>query len=398
MNRYLKIAKGLLSLLALITLTVGLAALLRVTTPARVGESPLVSPTPLGVIRSPLPTPTLVPMPPKPIPTVAIAPLVRTSTGHTYRLVTIPRETFQGQGELCDLQVSPDGRYAAVSICATEGVIFDVFIVDLAQGAGFQVGICQQDMTQGCRFKPTWFRGWFPDSRRVLLMSDWLEILDLESGARKRITPEGEKVTDAAVSPDGKTIAYTLIQGDGLIFRDTDGHLLNQMPAPSPKPGARPEGITWSPDGQFIACVWDRIVGQFNNYGPIWIVDMRTGTQWQLSPEGVFDSFPTWSPQGDRLLVVRRENMEDRSADFDLNKLVSNLWVVEASSRTWRPLTQLQGHGAWSPVWTPDGSAVVFMSNLDGQPDAWMIHADGSGLLRLTSDSPMMPRSLDVMP
>ena len=329
---------------------------------------------------------------------MAVDPLVQTATGSTYRLVTVRRDTFQGPGELCNLQVSPNGRYAAVSLCATEGVIFDVFIVDLAQGAGFQIGICQQDMTQGCRFKPTWFRGWFPDSRRVLLMGDWLEILDLESGARKRITPEGETVTDAAVSPDGKTIAYTLIQGDGLIFRDTDGHLLNQMPAPSPKPGARPEGITWSPDGQFIACVWDRIVGQFNNYGPIWIVDMRTGTQWQLSPEGVFDSFPTWSPQGDRLLVVRRENMEDRSADFDLNKLVSNLWVVEASSRTWRPLTQLQGHGAWSPVWTPDGSAVVFMSNLDGQPDAWMIHADGSGLLRLTSDSPMMPRSLDVTP
>lgn len=97
--------------------------------------------------------------------------LVRTVTGYTYRLVTIPRETFKGQGELCDLQVSPDGRYAAVSICATEGVIFDVFIVDLAQGTGFQIGICQQDMTQGCRFKPTWFRGWFPDSRRVLLIT-----------------------------------------------------------------------------------------------------------------------------------------------------------------------------------------------------------------------------------
>jgi len=398
MNRYLRIAKGLLNLLALITLTVGLAALLRVTAPARVGESPLVSPTPLAVIRPPLPTPTPVGGPPQPIPVVAIAPLVRTSTGHTYRLVTLPRETFKGQGELCDLQVSPDGRYAAVSICATEGVIFDVFIVDLAQGAGFQIGICQQDMTQGCRFKPTWFRGWFPDSRRVLLMSDWLEILDLESGERKRITPEGETVTDAAVSPDGKTIAYTLIQGDGLIFRDTDGHLLNQVLAPSPKPGVTPDLITWSPNGQFVAYVWDMIVGQFNNYGPIWIVDMRTGNQWQLSPEGVFDSFPTWSPQGDRLLVVRRENMEDRSADFDLNRLVSNLWVVEVSSQTWRQLTSLKGHGAWSPVWTPDGSAVVLMSNLAGQPDAWMIHADGSGLLRLTSDSPMMPRSLDVMP
>lgn len=125
---------------------------------------------------------------------------------------------------------------------------------------------------------------------------------------------------------------------------------------------------------------------------------MGTGGQQQLSPEGVFDGFPTWSPKGDEILAVRRENIEDHSADFDLNKLVSNLWVVEVSSQKWRPLTQLKGHGAWSPVWTPDGSAVVFMSNLDGQPDAWMIHADGSGLFRLTFDSPMMPRSLDVMP
>lgn len=386
------------SVLGLIAFTLGLVALLRVTVPSMIGPSPLASPTPAVLTRSPLPTPTPVPVPPRAIPAVAVDPLVQTATGNTYRLVTVRRDAFQGLGELCNLQVSPNGRYAAVSLCATEGVIFDVFIVDLAQGAGFQVGICLQGMTQGCRFKPTWFRGWFPDSRRVLLMSDWLEILNLESGERKQITPEGETVTDAAVSPDGKTIAYTLIQGDGLIFRDTDGHLLNQVLAPSPKPGVTPDLITWSPNGQFVAYVWDRIVGQFNNYGPIWIVDMRTGNQWQLSPEGVFDSFPTWSPQGDRLLVVRRENMEDRSADFDLNRLVSNLWVVEISSQTWRPLTQLKGHGAWSPVWTPDGSAVVFMSNLAGQPDAWMIHADGSGLLRLTSDSPMMPRSLDVTP
>lgn len=398
MNRYRKIAKGLLGLLALITLTVGLAALLRVTALPMVGQSPLASPTPAVMIRSPLPTPTPVPIPPRPVPAVATDPLVKAATGSTYRLVTIPRETFKGQGELCDLQVSPDGRYAAVSICATEGVIFDVFIVDLAQGAGFQIGICQQDMTQGCRFKPTWFRGWFPDSRRVLLMSDWLEILDIETGTSKRITPEGETVTDAAVSPDGEIIAYTLIQGDRLIFIDAAGHLLNQVRAPLPKPGDRPKGITWSPDKRFIAYIWDQTVIQFNSFGPLWVMDVQTGEQWQLSPEGAFDGFPTWSPDGDKILVVRRENMEDRSADFDLNKLVSNLWVIEVSSQRWHPLTQLKGHGAWSPVWTPDGSAVVFMSNQGGRPDAWMIHADGSGLLRLTSESPMMPRSLDVMP
>lgn len=247
MNRYLKIARSLLGLLALIALTVGLAALLRVTTPPMVGQSPVASPTPLTPMRSPLPTPTRAPVPPKPIPSVAVDPLVKTTMGNTYRLITVPQGTFKGQGELCDLQVSPDGRYTAVSICATEGVIFDVFIVDLVRGRGFQIGICHLDRTQGCRFKETWFRGWFPDSRRVLLMSDWLEIQDIETGESRRITPEGETVTDAAVSPDGQTIAYTIIQGDRLIFIDTTGRLLHEVPAPSPKPGARPEFISWSP-------------------------------------------------------------------------------------------------------------------------------------------------------
>lgn len=53
-----------------------------------------------------------------------------------------------------------------------------------------------------------------------------------------------------------------------------------------------------------------------------------------------------WSPQGEQILVVRRENMEDRSADFDLNRLISNLWVVEVRSQRWRQLTQLKGQGA----------------------------------------------------
>ncbi|MCS7016819.1 MAG: hypothetical protein NZM42_11965 [Gemmatales bacterium] len=228
-------------------------------------------------------------------------------------------------------------------------------------------------------------------------MSDWLEILNIETGESRRITPEGETVTDAAVSPDGKTIVYTIIQGDQLILMDTTGRLLHKVSAPSPKPGARPEGIIWSPDGRFIAYIWDQTVIQFNSFGPLWVMDIQTGEQWPLSPEGVFDSFSTWSPQGDQILVVRRENMEDRSADFDLNRLVSNLWVVEVSSQNWRQLTSLKRRGAWSPVWTPDGSAVVFMANLNGQPDAWVINADGSGLVQLTFNSLMMPRSVDVM-
>ena len=243
-----------------------------------------------------------------------------------------------------------------------------------------------------------WFRGWFPDSNQWLLMGDHLEILNIETGESRRITPEGETVTDAAVSPDGKTIAYTIIQGDRLKLIDAAGNLLREILTPLPKPGDRPEGITWSADGQFIAYVWDQTVIQFNSFGPLWVVEVQTNKQWQLSPDKVFDGFPTWSPQSHQIVVVRRANMEDRSADFDLNKLNSNLWVVDTDTQEWRQLTDLKGQGAWSPVWSPDGSAVAFISNIGNQLNGWLVNVDDRSLQQLKFDGRIMPRALSLIP
>ncbi|MFZ1629588.1 MAG: hypothetical protein WAV70_11720, partial [Anaerolineae bacterium] len=243
-----------------------------------------------------------------------------------------------------------------------------------------------------------WFRGWFPDSNQWLLMGDHLEVLNSDTGEARRITPEGETVTDAAVSPDGKAVAYTIIQGDRLKIIDTAGNLLREILAPSSKPGDRPEGITWSSDGLLIAYVWDQTVIQFNSFGPLWVAETQTGEQRQLSPDKMFDGFPIWDAQSHQVLVVRRENMEDRSADFDLSKLISNLWIVDADTQEWRQLTDLNGQGAWSPIWTPDGSAVVFMSNMGNQLNSWLINVDDRSLQQLTFDSPIMPRTLSVIP
>lgn len=324
---------------------------------------------------------------PRPTPIVPIAivgPPTRTPRGNTFRPVFISKD-YTGSGELCDMRPSPDRQKVALHLCNTEGM--SLVIIATVRGGG-AVG----------EARGGWFRGWFPDSNQWLLMGDHLEILNIETGESRRITPEGETVTDAAVSPDGTAVAYTIIQGDRLKIIDTAGNLLREILAPSPKPGDRPEGIVWSSDGQLIAYVWDQTVIQFNSFGPLWVVNTLTGEQWQLSPDGVFDAFPTWAPQGHQILVVRRENMEDRSADFNLNRLVSNLWVVDVDTQEWHQLTNLTGQGAWSPVWTPDGSAVVFMSNRGNQLNSWLINVDDRNSQQLTFDSPMMPRALSVIP
>ena len=329
-------------------------------------------------IFTPAPRPTPI------VPIVMVGPQMSTARGNTFRPVFISKD-YTGSGELCDMRPSPDGQKVALHLCNTEGMSL-VIIAPVSGGRA--VG----------EARGGWFRGWFPDSNQWLLMGDHLEVLNSDTGEARRITSEGETVTDAAVSPDGKAVAYTIIQGDRLKIIDTAGNLLHEGLAPSPRPGTTPDLVTWSPDGQFIAYIWDQIVGQFNNYGPLWVLDVQTGKQWQLSPDEVFDSFPTWAPQGHRILVVRRENMDDESADFNLNKLVSNLWVVDADTQEWRQLTNLNGQGAWSPVWTPDGSAVAFMSNMGNQLNGWLINVDDRSLQQLAVDSPIMPRALSVIP
>lgn len=355
---------------------------------------PTLASTALPGSQSPLPTPE--PQPTPIVPSLIEDQLQQSAAGNSFKPIYVAKD-YRAMGELCDLRVSPDGNRVALTMCSTEGILFNVYITDLVKDTSKFVNISDaSDARLPAYIKPTWFRGWLPDSKRALLMSDWLQILDIDTGTVERITPKSENVTDAAISPDGKKIAYTLIQGNGLKVTDAAGNLLHEIPAPSPQPGVRPEGITWSADGRFIAYIWDQIVGQFNSYGPLWVVDTQTWKQWQLSPEMAYDGFPTWSPQKDQILVVRRENMKDESAHFDLNKLVSNLWVVDVNTQTWRQLTNLKDRGAWSPTWTPDASSVVFMSNAGGESNVWMIGASGSDEHQLRMGADLMPRAFGL--
>jgi len=86
---------------------------------------------------------------------------------------------------------------------------------------------------------------------------------------------------------------------------------------------------------------------------------------------------PMISPDGRHILFSRRwvDKMNDRSR--------SNLWIVDVEGTRVRELT----HGDWSdssPVWSPDGKKIAFLSDRDGTSQIHVMWLDTREVAQLT--------------
>ncbi len=137
-----------------------------------------------------------------------------------------------------------------------------------------------------------------------------------------------------------------------------------------------------SPDGRHVAVsVTSADLGDDGYIAAIWLVptDADAGEPRQLTAGSKRDTVPVWSPDGSRLLFVSNRDTE-----------AGNLWVIPATAGEARRVTELE-NGAGSAVWAPDGRRVVFVSSVtpeDNNPesDAKLIRDvrykfDGKGFL-----------------
>jgi TolB protein len=80
-----------------------------------------------------------------------------------------------------------------------------------------------------------------------------------------------------------------------------------------------------------------------------------------------------WSPDGERIAYITR----------GIGKK-ARVWVARVATGESRPLTS-GAYGDESPTWSPDGRYLVFVSDRAGDPDLYLIRADGTGQTRLTA-------------
>ena len=160
---------------------------------------------------------------------------------------------------------------------------------------------------------------------------------------------------DVDVSPDGRTIAFTLL-GD-----------IYTMPIAGGTPTRISEGLAWevhprfSPDGRRIAFTSDR--GGGDN---IWVMNANGSDKRQVTKEDFrLLNQPSWSPDG-RYIVAKKHFTTGRSLG------TGEVWMYHVSGGAGvllvkRPNEQHQKE-LGEPVYAPDGNSVYYTRNVTPGP------------------------------
>jgi TolB protein len=219
-----------------------------------------------------------------------------------------------------------------------------------------------------------------PDGAWVVFESDSASFRDLYRIGRdgqglRRLTDDPEGNFEPAVSPDGEHIAFVSSRdGNAEVYRmRADGSGEQRLTA-FHRDDVSPR---WSQDGRWIAFVSSR-------EGDDRIFLMRPdGTgQRKLNREGdtpesasmadLQEGDLAWSPDGQRIAHTTRE----RSGR-------TRIWVTDVDTGERTPLTDGASRDEM-PTWSPDGRYLAFVSDRDGDPELYLMRADGTAPTRLT--------------
>ncbi|HMK07596.1 MAG TPA: S9 family peptidase [Anaerolineales bacterium] len=230
---------------------------------------------------------------------------------------------------------------------------------------------------------------WMPDSYHLLIGLERDErsriLLTDRDGSWPRPISQGPGHDfNPEPSPDGNRIAY--LHGP-LDDRERIDLMLVDLPTDrlaclSGAAGCGIGLVRWSPDGRRLALTSER-----TGFHELWLIDVETGREWQLTRFGHDVEDFAWSPDGSRLAAtVNREGSVD-------------LAVVEAGSG--RTTDLRRGPGVHQrPSWLPDGRTITFeFEDPQHPPDLYRMDVESRQVTQLTFSNPPALEGLElVMP
>lgn len=210
---------------------------------------------------------------------------------------------------------------------------------------------------------------WFPDGKRLLINRHdgrWFTA-QLDGEDLQELAPPMPGIVDGVLSPDGKSIAFSLSTGGSIddndiwLFDIASKRLrkLTQMPRLQHEPA-------WSPDGRFVYF----LSGDGGQAHDIWRVDVASSATEQLTVNDLYHFDLSIRDSGALLYS------SNRTGDYEI-------WMQQPPAEPVQ-LTDHRGLDA-RPTWSPDGKQLAFESTRDGDVAIYRLDIESREPVRVSA-------------
>ncbi len=154
-------------------------------------------------------------------------------------------------------------------------------------------------------------------------------------------------------SADGKRVAFVSGQSGSLDIRvaSVEG---TEAPRRLTSSEGNEESPRWNADGDQVAYVTDQ-----DGHSDVYVVPVDGGSPTRITSGDTEEFLGGWSPDGQWLVFSRRGNEELRG-----------LWLRNPAGVN---LFRLTSDDDLAPVWSPDGDAIAFVRNAEGNRDIYLL-------------------------
>jgi Tol biopolymer transport system component len=207
---------------------------------------------------------------------------------------------------------------------------------------------------------------------------DDVYMMRMDGGGIQQITDEPGRDYEADITPDGRTLVVASQRASGsnaqLFLMDADGSNVRRLTFSTE--GGRTvtdDYPHWSPDGRSIVFQRSTFAGKGVD-ADVWLIDAATGEERQLTDTpDAWDSTPGFAPDGGAVLFE-----SNREGDFSIYRL--DLATMELTLLTDGERKAFGGKEA------PHSRRLLFTSDADGDAEIFVQDADGSNGRQLTDN------------